>query len=158
MLSLSALAVNHSLCGKTEVSIAIEDCKVPFDVYACKNLMYLGFGLFAETTVRSRLQAKNFLKVVDVTLHLTERLSPLSFFNASRVNILQLPSFTEIMVPCKTICNVFGDGSDVYVERNEAFLGKYDIMCGNRVTKTFGKFGQVTWSILPPPLSVYLWE
>ena len=29
------------------------------------------------------------------------------------------------------------------MERNEALLSKYEIMCGNEVTKTFGNFAQV---------------
>ena len=74
----------------------------------------------------------------DVTLHLTKRLSPSSSFDASLVNTLKLPPFTEMMVPCKIIGHEFSDGSDVYVERNEALLGKYEIMCGNGVIKTFG--------------------
>ena len=78
------------------------------------------------------------LKAGDVTLHLTKRLSPPSSFDASLVNTLKLPPFTEMMVPCKIIGHEFSDGSDVYVERNEALLGKYEIMCGNGVTKTFG--------------------
>ena len=48
-----------------------------------------------------------------------------------------------MMVPCKIIGHEFSDGSNVYVERNEALLGKYEIMCENRVTKTFDKFVQI---------------
>ena len=78
------------------------------------------------------------LKAGDVILRLTKCLSPLSSFDASLVNTLKLPPFTEMIVPGKIIGHEFSDGSDVYVERNEALLGKYEIMCGNGVTKTFG--------------------
>ena len=98
------------------------------------------------------------LKAGDVTLHLTKRLSPLSSFDASLVNTVKLPPFTEIMVPCKFIGHEFSDGSDVYVERNKALLGKYEIMCGNGVTKTFVTLCKSEWLTLPPPLCVYLWE
>ena len=54
------------------------------------------------------------------------------------------------MVPCKIIGHEFSDGSDVYVERNEALLGKYKILSGNGVTKTFGNFVQVRMANFTP--------
>ena len=44
------------MLGKTEVSVAIGDCRVPFDVYVCKNLIEpfnLDLDFFAQTTLRS---------------------------------------------------------------------------------------------------------
>ena len=55
-----------------------------------------------------------------------------------------------MMVPCKIIGHEFSDGSGVYVERNEALLGKYEIMCGNGVTKTFGNSVQVRMANFTP--------
>ena len=81
----------------------------------------------------SRLQTKN-LKSFGVTLLITKRLSPLSSFDASLVETLKLPPFTEMMVPCKMIDPDLSDGSDVYLERNEELFGKYKIISGNEVT------------------------
>ena len=128
------------MLGKTEISIAIGDCRVPFDVYVCKNLtepFILGLDFLQKQQCVVDYKQK-VLKAGNVTLHLTKRLSPLSSFDASLVNTLKLPPFTEILVPCKIIGHEFSDGSDVYVERNEALLGKYEIMWGNGVTNTFG--------------------
>ena len=146
------------MLGKTEVSIAIGDCRVPFDVYVCKNLtepFILDFLQKQQCVVDYK---QKVLKAGDVILHQTKRLSPLYSFDASLVNTLKLPPFTEMMVPCKIIGHEFSDGSDVYVERNEALLGKYEIMCEIGVTKTFGTLCKSEWLTLPPPLSVYLWE
>ena len=147
-------AVGESLImlGKTEVSIAIGDCRAPFDVYVCKNLtepfiLDLDFLQKQHCVVDYK---QKVLKAGDVTLHLTKRLSPLSSFDASLVNTVKLPPFTQIIVPCKIIGHEFSDGSDVYVERNEALLGKYKIICGNGVTKTFGNSVQVRMANFTP--------
>ena len=128
------------MLGKTEVSNAIGDCRVPFDVYVCKNLtepFILGLDFLQKLQCVVDYKQK-ILKAGDVTLHLTKRFSPPSSFDAILVNTLKLPPFTEMMVPCKIIGHEFNDGSHVHVERNEALLGKYEIMCRNGVTKTFG--------------------
>ena len=140
------------MLGKTEVSIAIGDCRVPFDVYVCKNLTEL-FILDLDFLQKQQCVVdykQKVLKAGGVNLHLTERLSPLSSFDAGLVNTLKLPPLTEMMVPCKIIGHEFSDGSDVYVERNEALLGKYEIMCGNGVTKTFGNSVQVRMANFTP--------
>ena len=144
------------MLGKTEISIAIGDCQVPFNVYVCNNLtepfiLSLDFLQKQQCVVDYK---QKVLKAGDVTLHLTKRLSPLSFFDASLVNTLELPPFTEVMVPCKIIGHEFSDGSDVYVERNEALLGKYEIMCGNGETKTFGNLVQVRMANYPTAKSL----
>ena len=54
------------------------------------------------------------------------------------------------MVPFKVIGHECNDGSDVCVERNEALLSKYEIMCGNGVTKTFGNSVQVRMDNFTP--------
>ena len=131
--------------GKTEVSIGIGNCRVPIDVYVSKNLtkpFILGLDFLQKQQCVVDYKQK-VLKAGDATLHLTKRLSPLSFFDASLANTLKLPPFIKIMVPCKIIGHEFRDGSDVYVERNEALLGKYEIMSGNGVTKTFGNFVRI---------------
>ena len=128
------------MLGKTEVSNAIGDCRVPFDVYVCKNLtkpFILGLDFLQKQQCIVDYKQK-VLKARDVTLHLTKWLSLLSSFSASLVNTLKLPPFTKIMVPYKIIGHEFSDGSGIYVERNESLLGKYKIMSGNGVTKTFG--------------------
>ena len=61
-----------------------------------------------------------------------------------------------MMVPRKIIGDEFSGGSDVYVERNEALLDKYKIMCGNGVTKLLVTLCKSEWLALSPPLSVYL--
>ena len=140
------------MLGKTEVSIAIIDCGVPFDVYVCKNLtepFILGLDFLQKQQCVVDYKQK-VLKAGDVTLHQTKRLSSLSSFNVSLVSALKLPPFTEIMVPCKIIGHECSDGSDVYVERNDTLLGKYEIMCGNGVTKTFGNSVQVRMAIFTP--------
>ena len=111
------------MLGKTEVSIAIGDCRVPFDVYVYNNLtepstLSLDFLQKQQCVVDYK---QKVFKGGDFTLHLTKRLSPLSSFDASLVNTLNLSPFTEIMVPYKIIGHEFSDGSHVYVERNEAF-------------------------------------
>ena len=118
----------------------------------CKNLtepFILGLDFLEKQQCVVDYKQK-VLKAWDVTLHLTKRLSPLSSFDASLVNTLKLPLFTEIMVPCKIIGYEFSDGSDVYVERNEALWGKHEIMRGNGVTKTFGNSVQVRMANFTP--------
>ena len=106
----------------------------------------------------SKLHTKN-LKAGNVTLHLTKGPSSFFSFDVSLVNSLILPLFIEMILRCKIIGHESSDGSGVYVERNVALLGKYEIMYGNGVTKTLGKFVQVRMANCTSTAKFfYLWE
>ena len=127
-LSLSALAVNHSLCWKGLRFLPplwTVKCHLMCRCVKICQRCILGLDFLQKQQCVVDYKQK-VLKAGDATLHTTKRLSPSSFFNASLVNTLKLPPFTKMMVLCKIIGHEFSDGSDVYVEKNETLLGKYE--------------------------------